>query len=123
MYRSTPITYFVKAIVATGIAGVQVQCSAKEIVQFDPPSGQTCGSYLKRYLIAASGTLLNPDATEQCHLCPVSTTDDVIARIGTSYQNRWRNAGITISYSIINIVGALLLYWLFRVSRTFWRAK
>ena len=123
MYRSTPITYFVSAIVSTGVGKAVVQCSAKETVQFDPPNGQSCGIYLQPYLAASGGTLLNPNAMQQCQICPISSTDDAIARIGIFYQDRWRNLGITISYSIFNFIAALFLYWLFRVPKTFQRAK
>lgn len=117
MYRSTPITYFVNAIVSTGIAGVRVQCSAKEIVRFDPPLGQICGSYLQDYIVQAGGTLLNPTATRQCQLCPVSTTDDVIAQIGVFYHDRWMDFGLSLVYSVLNVIGALVLYWAFRVPK------
>ncbi|KAL8792682.1 MAG: hypothetical protein Q9195_004742 [Heterodermia aff. obscurata] len=117
MYRSTPITYFINAMVSTGIAGVSVNCSAEEIVRFDPPLGQTCGSYLQDYVVRVGGTLLNPSALRQCQLCPVSTTDNVIARIGVFYHDRWRDLGISLVYSVINVIGALVLYWAFRVPK------
>lgn len=117
MYRSTPITYFVSAMVSTGIAGVQVHCSAKELVRFDPPLGQTCGNYLRGYIVQAGGTLLNPTAARQCELCPVSTTDNVIAQIKVFYHDRWMDLGLSLVYSIINVIGALALYWAFRVPK------
>ncbi|KAL9593463.1 MAG: hypothetical protein Q9219_007541 [cf. Caloplaca sp. 3 TL-2023] len=115
MYRSTPIAYFVNAMVSTGIAGAMVDCSAKERVKLDPPEGMTCGQYLQDFITQNGGTLSNPNAIQQCELCPVSTTDAVIAQFNIFYRERWRDFGITLAYSAINIFGALLLYWLFRV--------
>lgn len=117
MYRVTPVTYFINAMVSTGLAGVRVTCSANEILKFDPPEGQNCGSYLKEYMNEMGGSLLNPNATQQCRFCPVSTTDNLLATLGIYYGDRWRNFAITVAYSVVNVVGALCLYWLLRVPK------
>lgn len=117
MYRATPITYFLAAIVSTGIAGANVVCAANEIVKFAPPSGLTCGAYLQPYMISVRNTLLNANATTQCEVCPVARTDDLLAQLGIHYDDRWRNFGITLAYSVFNIAGAMVLYWLVRVPK------
>ncbi len=117
MYRVTPITYFINTIVSTSIAGVELTCTTNEILQFNPPRGQSCGAYLADYINEMGGKLFNPDATQACQFCPVSTTDGLIARLGIAYADRWRNLGITLVYSVVNVAGALLLYWYFRVPR------
>lgn len=63
------------------------------------------------------GKLLNFEATEQCKFCPVSNTDNILAAIGIYYEDRWRNFTISVAYSIVNVAGALCLYWLFRVPK------
>ena len=123
MYRVTPITYFTNAMVSTGISGVEVTCTAQEILKFDPPSGQSCGTYLTDYINAMGGKLFNADATRECQFCPVSTTDSLIARLGIDYGDRWRNLGITLIYSVVNVAGALFLYWCFRVPKGARRGK
>jgi ATP-binding cassette, subfamily G (WHITE), member 2, PDR len=123
MYRVTPITYFINALVSTGISGVEVTCTTEEILQFDPPSGQSCSAYLADYINEAGGRLFNADATQECQFCPVSSTDSLIARLGIDYGDRWRNFGITLVYSIFNVAGALLLYWSFRVPKGVRREK
>ena len=117
LYRSTPMTYFVSSIVSTGVAGIDVICTAKELVRFDPPSGQDCISYLSAYMTDAGGTLPNPSATQQCEFCPIGKTDDLLATLGIYFRYRWRNFGITLVYSVFNVAGALLLYWLVRVPK------
>lgn len=117
MYRVTPVTYFVSAMVATGLAGVKVTCDTKEILNFNPPEGQNCSSYLKQYMDEVGGSLLNPGGTQQCQFCPVSTTDSILDTLGIYYNVRWRNYAITVAYSFVNVVGALCLYWLFRVPK------
>lgn len=115
MYRVTPVSYFINALVSTGLSGIEVICATNEFLRFDPANGQNCGSYLKEYIDQVGGKLLNPDATQQCHFCPIFKTDSVLAVIGIYYEDRWRNFAITVMYSVINIAGALCLYWLFRV--------
>ncbi|QSZ29118.1 hypothetical protein DSL72_003628 [Monilinia vaccinii-corymbosi] len=60
MYRASPITYFVQAIVSTGVSGVEIECAPNEIVIVAPPAGQSCESYLKQYIEYAGGRLLHP---------------------------------------------------------------
>lgn len=117
MYRATPINYFVSAMIATGVSGVDVVCSPNEIIQLNPPIGQNCGSYLMEYIRLTRGNLLNPAAEEHCQVCIASRTDAILASLGIHFQARWRNFGITLAYSIINVVGATILYWLFRVPK------
>ncbi|MCJ1270047.1 hypothetical protein MMC22_009941 [Lobaria immixta] len=117
MYRVTPVTYFIDALVSTGLSGVEVICAANEILNFDPTDGQDCDSYLKEYMHEMGGSLLNPGATQQCQFCPVSTTDNLLAAIGIQYEDRWRNFAITLVYSAINVAGALCFYWIFRVPK------
>lgn len=104
-------------MISTGVSGVDVVCAANEIIKFDPPSGQNCGSYLKEYTDYAGGTLLNPSAQQQCQFCPVSKTETVLAELGIFFEDRWRSLGISLAYSVVNVLGALLLYWLFRVPK------
>ena len=117
MYRVTPVTYFVRTIVSTGLAGVRVVCSSDEILKFNPTGGQTCGSYLQEYISEFGGRVLNPTATQQCQFCTVTETDSLLAALWINYRDRWMDFGITLIYSIFNIAGALFLYWLARVPK------
>lgn len=117
MYRVSPVAYFVSALVSTGIAGAKVVCAANEVVTFDPPNGQDCISYLSEYISSAGGSLLNPTANQQCQFCPAANTDAVLATLGIYSHHHWRNYGISLVYSLFNVAGALLLYWLVRVPR------
>ena len=117
MYRVTPVTYFINAMVSTGLSGVEVTCAPDEILKFEPAGGQDCGSYLQEYIKTAGGRLLNPSATQQCQFCSVSDTDSLLATLWINYEDRWRNFGITLAYSGFNVAGALCLYWLARVPK------
>jgi ATP-binding cassette, subfamily G (WHITE), member 2, PDR len=117
MYRTTPISYFINPLISTGLAGVPVTCADNEIVSFDPPSAETCGSYLAEYLDSVGGKLLNHDATTSCKMCPVADTDDVLASLEIDFSDRWRNFAITLVYIVVNVGLALLLYWAARVPK------
>lgn len=117
MYRSTPVTYFLSAIVSTGMAGTDVVCSEDEIVKLNTPINTSCGIYLAKVLSSSGGRLLNPNALDQCCVCPIARTDDVLATLGIFYNERWRNFGISILSSVVNVATSFGLYWLFRVPK------
>jgi ATP-binding cassette, subfamily G (WHITE), member 2, PDR len=118
MYRVSPLTYLIAGWAGTGLAGKAIVCAENELAQFDPPSPMTCAQYLADYLDAgAVGTLQNPDATSACRYCPLSSSDQFLAGVKISYDDRWRNFGIGWSYIVFNIAAAVLLYYVFRVRR------
>ena len=117
MYRSTPVTYFLSAIASTGIAGTDVVCSENEIVTFNPPKDTSCGLYLATYISSSGAQLLNPSALDHCQVCPVAKTDDILATLGIFYDERWRDFGISLIYSVVNVATAFALYWLFRIPK------
>jgi ABC-type multidrug transport system permease subunit len=116
-YRVSPFTYLVSAILSTGLANTEVTCAANEYTVFDPPNGSTCGEYLESYTKAAGGYVLNPSATSECNFCTIKDTNVYLDALSSSYDNRWRDFGIGMVYIVVNIVGALFLYWLVRMPK------
>lgn len=117
MYRVSPLTYYVQGLMSSGIYGAVVKCSAREILTFDPPSGMTCGDYLDPYIQVASGAVYNPNATAACEFCSTSSSSLYLESVNALISEAWRNFGITLCYVVINIFGALFLYWLGRVPK------
>ncbi|ESK91360.1 multidrug resistance protein cdr1 [Moniliophthora roreri MCA 2997] len=115
MYRVSPFTYLVDAMVSTGLAHAEATCSQIEISRFDPPSGLTCGQFLGPLEQFAS--VLNPDATSQCEFCPIKSTDQFLDLIQMSFDHRWRNLGIVFVFIVFNFFAAMGLYWLARVPK------
>ena len=116
MYRVSPLTYLISGWASTGLAGKPINCAENELAQFDPPTSQNCAQYLSEYISSgAPGQLLNPDATSNCQYCPLSSSDQFLAGVNISYENRWRDFGIGWAYVVFNIAAAVLLYYLFRV--------
>ncbi|KAF5012146.1 hypothetical protein FDECE_1795 [Fusarium decemcellulare] len=117
MYRVSPFTYLVSSIMATGLANTHVTCADNEYVVFDPPANQTCNDFLSDYVSKAGGYVLNPSATSECNFCTIEDTNVFLDSISSSYEHRWRDWGIGIVYIVVNIVGALALYWLVRMPK------
>ena len=118
MYRVSPMTYLVGGWAATGLMGRAVRCAQQELAIFNPPSGQSCGQYLQRYLNnGAPGALYNPQATASCQYCPQRSANQFLAGVDISPDQRWRNFGIGFGYIVFNVFAAVVLYYLFRVRK------
>lgn len=117
MYRVSPFTYLVSAMLSTAVANTSVTCAANELLKFDPPDGFTCGQYLDKYIAMAGGYLIDPNAPEGCQFCSVKSTNTFLASVGSHYADRWRNFGILWAFIIFNIAAALGVYWLVRVPK------
>ncbi|KAF4984703.1 hypothetical protein FZEAL_143 [Fusarium zealandicum] len=117
MYRVSPFTYLISAMMATGLANTSVTCAANEYVVFDPPSSQTCIEYMGEFVKEAGGYINNEQSTSSCQYCPMKETNDFLTTISSSYDNRWRDFGIGMVYILVNIVASLGLYWLVRMPK------
>ena len=117
MYRANPFTYLIQGMLTTGLANTEVVCSKVELLNVNPPSGQTCGDYFKNFISFAGGNLLNPSATSNCSFCSQKSTNDFLAGIDAQFNERWRNFGIFIAFIAINVILSVFLYWLARVPK------
>lgn len=117
MYRTSPFTYLVSAVLSNGLTGTDIECSSIELLHIPPPAGQNCSSYLDRYAELAGSRLINPAATTDCQICSMSRTDQFLARINIYYSEVWRNVGLLFVYVAFNAVAAVFLYWLMRVPK------
>jgi ATP-binding cassette subfamily G (WHITE) protein 2 (PDR) len=121
MYRLSPFTYLVNGMLSVGLAGNTVTCAANEYLQFSPPAGETCETYLTQYYQSPTGVGSLEPGTEQsttdCRLCSYTSTDVFLSQINSSYSERWRNFGILWAFIIFNMFAAVGLYWLARVPK------
>lgn len=115
MYRVSPFTYFVEGILGTAVSNAPIECSSTEFQVFNPPNGQTCGEYMAPYQSFAGGYLVNDAATSDCQFCQASETNVFLSQFGIEYSHRWRDFGILWVFIIVNVIGAIGLYWLARV--------
>jgi ATP-binding cassette subfamily G (WHITE) protein 2 (PDR) len=119
MYRVSPFTYLVDAMLSVGVANTNVVCAANELRHFNSPAGQTCGDYMQTYIqtYGYGGYLTNPDTIGNCSYCSFDSTNQFLTLISSSYSNRWRNFGILWVFIIFNAFAAVFLYWLVRVPK------
>ncbi|PGH14867.1 hypothetical protein AJ79_02729 [Helicocarpus griseus UAMH5409] len=123
LYRVSPFTYLVSAMLSTGLAGTNVVCDPVELLHFNPLPGQTCAQYLELFQQTAQqankdpGYLINPNATVDCGFCSMLKTDSFLASIGSYYKDAWRNFGFMWAYIVFNIAMAVFIYWLARVPK------
>ncbi|KGO62913.1 CDR ABC transporter [Penicillium expansum] len=118
MYRVSPFTYLVSAMLSTGVSGADAVCEAVEYLKFSPPANQTCGDYMGPYIkMAGTGYLQDPTSTAECAFCSVSKTNSFLIRISSDFADAWRNFGLMWVYILANIAGALFIYWLARVPK------
>ena len=122
MYRVSPFTYLVSAVLSTGLSGNKAQCSDIELLTLSPPNGESCSAFLDPYVKTYHATLLNGNATSDCQLCSISTTDEFLASINVYFSDHWRNVGLLFVYIGFNIFMAVFLYWLVRVPKR-WSRK
>ncbi|KAK0325334.1 hypothetical protein LTR82_003617 [Friedmanniomyces endolithicus] len=118
MYRLSPFTYWVASMADALLYGRPIVCAADETSVFNPPAGETCGSYMAPYLTQAPGVLQNPGATAGCQYCGLTSANQFLAGINVSYSDRWRDFGLMWVYVGFNVFGAVLLYWFFRVRKS-----
>jgi ABC-type multidrug transport system permease subunit len=123
MYRVSPYTYLVSAVLSVGLANAPVHCSSIELLKLDPLPGTTYDSYLNPYITMAGGYLVNPEATSSCEYCPISNTNAFLKLVSSNYDERWRDFGILWVYVLVNVIMALFFYWLVRVPKKSKKAK
>ncbi|KAK4158843.1 ABC-2 type transporter-domain-containing protein [Cladorrhinum sp. PSN259] len=117
MYRISPFTYLVSAMLSVAVANTNVYCAENEWTKFLPTNGSTCGEYMASYKSVFGGYLQDDNATGECNFCAIEDTNVFLARVNASYDDRWRNFGILWAFIIFNIFAALGLYWLVRVPK------
>ncbi|KAK4057054.1 Multidrug resistance protein [Microbotryomycetes sp. JL221] len=117
MYRVSPFTYFAEGFLTTGLANTPLVCSDIELLNLQPPGGQSCEAYMQPHISQFGGYLANPDATSDCQFCPIDNTNGFLSQFSMEYSNRWRDFGIIWAYIIFNIAAGTFIYWLARVPK------
>lgn len=117
LYRASPLSYYVSAVLSTGVANVDVVCASNEFTTLIPPDGQTCREYMAEYVNTAGGYLRDPGSTTFCEYCSIKETNVFLQGVSSSYDTRWRNFGLMCVYIVFNIAAAVGLYWLARMPK------
>jgi hypothetical protein len=88
----------------TAVGHHQINCSPVEFVLLNPPSGTTCGDYMKTYISYAGGYLANSAASSKCQFCSTRTTDEFLGNnFNIRYSEHWWHLGLFAIYIIFNV--------------------
>ncbi|KAI0752733.1 pleiotropic drug resistance ABC transporter [Daedaleopsis nitida] len=118
MYRLSPYTYLIEAILGQALGHQAIECSAIELVTIQPPAGQSCTQYMSPFISTAGGYLTNPDATSNCQYCSYSTTDAFLSQsFNIFYSHHWRNVGIFAAFVVFNVVSIFAFTYIFRIKK------
>ncbi|KAJ5131211.1 CDR ABC transporter [Penicillium bovifimosum] len=123
MYRVSPFTYLVSAMLSVGTSGAKVVCEDIELLHFKPADNMTCNEYMKDYIFGTStspargGYLIDGSSTTECSFCTIDSTDTFLAGVSSYYKDAWRNFGLMWVFIAFNIAAAVFIYWLARVPK------
>ncbi|KAG9494905.1 hypothetical protein J7337_013134 [Fusarium musae] len=115
MYRVSPLTYLIGAMISNGVGKQEVTCSEIEFLQFQTPANLTCGEYVGQFVRAVGGALSNPESNQTCLYCPIASTDTYLGTLSIRYSERWRNFGLLWAFIVFDVIAALAAYWIIRV--------
>ncbi|KAH7099818.1 pleiotropic drug resistance ABC transporter [Auriculariales sp. MPI-PUGE-AT-0066] len=116
MYRLSPYTYLIEALLGQAIGKQDINCAPQEFVTLNPPAGQTCGTFLGPYISNMGGYLQDENATSGCNFCSTRTTDEFMGgNFNVFYSNHWRDFGLVMAYVAFNIFLVFSLTYLFRI--------
>ncbi len=103
-----PFTRLVNGMLSTALHGLPVVCKPLELNILEPPANQTCGDYMEPFFARGGAGYLVDNATSSCQYCAYSVGDQFYEPLGFSFDNRWRDLGIYVSFIGCNMVLLLL---------------
>lgn len=103
---------------AATLSGIPVICTPEETGHFDPPPGQTCGTYAGAFAAGAGGYLVDEAATANCEFCPYRSGDQYLATLNISASDKWPYFGIFLAFCISN--WALVYFFIYTVRIRGW---
>ncbi|KAI1088409.1 ABC-2 type transporter-domain-containing protein [Rostrohypoxylon terebratum] len=99
MYRVSPFTYLVSAMLSVALANTHVQCANNEYVHFDPPTGMTCFQYLDPYRNITGGYIEvgTENRTSNCSYCTIYETNTYLAQAHSYYSKFFLSPSLPLS--------------------------
>ena len=105
LYQLDPFTRLIGGMVVTALHDVPVVCKEAELNVFQPPANMTCGAYMAPFFEAGgSGYIANNDSMSDCGYCAYAVGDQFYEPLNLSFDNRWRDLGIYMSFIASNII-------------------
>lgn len=114
MYYINPSTYWIGGVLAATLGNFPIQCTEGESTIFNPPPGETCGSYANPLVAQmGAGYITNPSATSDCGYCQYANGNEYLATLNITPSEKWRDFGIFLAFVISN--WALVYFFIYTV--------
>lgn len=109
-----PFTYYLDGVIGATASDVQVECTTRELATFNPPPGETCGSYAGSFAQSSGGYLVDEGAFSNCQYCPMSNSSAFLEQKHVFYGDGWPWGyfGIFTLFVFFNFALTLGLYYL-----------
>ncbi|OAA68063.1 ABC-2 type transporter [Niveomyces insectorum RCEF 264] len=105
LYQLDPFTRLIGGMVVTALHDLPVKCTDAELNVFQPPANVTCGDYMQNFFHRGGfGYLTDLNATQDCGYCAYEVGDQFYEPLNFSFDNRWRDFGIYISFVASNLI-------------------
>ncbi|CAK7563130.1 MAG: ATP-binding cassette transporter snq2 [Sporothrix epigloea] len=105
LYQLDPFTRLISGMVVTALHDVPVVCKETELNIFQPPTNVTCEAYMAPFFERGGhGYIVNNDSMADCGYCAYAIGDQFYEPLRLSFDNRWRDLGIYISFIASNII-------------------
>jgi len=104
LYQLDPFTRLVSGAVTTALHDLKVVCTETELNRFTAPIGQTCGEYMQSFFDNGGPGYIVNNSTSDCEYCAFKVGDEFYEPLNMSYDNRWRDLGIFISFVGSNMI-------------------
>lgn len=104
LYQLDPLTRLIGGMIVTELYGRPVDCTDRELNRFTAPPGQTCGEYMTPFFERGGPGYIVNNATSSCAYCAYKTGEQFYEPFGLSFDHRWRDLGILLSFIGSNLV-------------------
>ncbi|KZZ99435.1 BMR1-like protein [Moelleriella libera RCEF 2490] len=104
LYQLNPLTRLISGMVTTALHGLKVVCSSDEINRFTAPENTTCGDYMTTFFDRGAPGYLVSNDTRNCEYCAYKVGDEFYGRLNMSFDERWRDLGIFITFVASNLI-------------------
>ncbi|CAK7221873.1 ATP-binding cassette transporter snq2 [Sporothrix curviconia] len=105
LYQLDPFTRLIGGMVVTALHDLPVVCKEAELNVFQPPANMTCETYMAPFFAAGgSGYIANNDSMSDCGYCAYAVGDQFYEPLNLSFDNRWRDLGIYMSFIASNVI-------------------
>lgn len=104
LYELDPFTRVISGMVSTELHDSLVRCKPSELSSFEAPDGTNCGEYMQAFFDNGGPGYIVDNNTNICKYCAYKVGDEFYNTLSISFDTRWRDLGILITFVGSNII-------------------